>query len=198
MSDLKTIIGVIAVILTFAGYFPYFRDIVKNKTKPHTFSWFIWSVIAGIIYALQVSAGAGPGSWVTLGLVVITASIFFLSLRLGKKYIKPGDIITLVLVLAALPIWLIIKQPVISIVLLSVIDILGFVPTIRKSWRDPYSETLSFYIIVTFRHALSIFAISEYNLITALFPVTWVAMNAIFSIMLIIRRKKILPLVYEI
>ena len=192
MSDPKAIIGAIAVILTFAGYFPYFRDVLKNKTKPHAFSWFIWCVIAGVIYALQVSAGAGPGSWVTLGLVIITASIFFLSLKPGKKYIKPADVITLVLVLAALLIWLIIKQPVVSIVLLSAIDMLGFVPTIRKSWNDPYSETLSFYIIVTFRHALSLFAIADYNLITSLFPAAWVIMNALFSIMLIIRRKAIL------
>jgi len=191
MSGVKTIIGAIAVILTFVGYFPYFRDILKNKTKPHAFSWFIWSVIAGIIYALQVSAGAGPGSWVTLGLVIITVSIFFLSLRSEEKHIKPVDIITLILALSALPIWLIIKQPVISIILLSIIDILGFVPTVRKSWHDPYSETLSFYIVVTFRHALSLFAIAEYNLITSLFPATWVIMNALFSMMLIIRRKKV-------
>ncbi len=190
MSDLKTIIGAIAVILTFVGYVPYFRDILKNKTKPHAFSWFIWGVIAAIIYALQVSAGAGPGSWVTLGLVVITFSIFFLSLKSGVNYIKRVDIITLVLALSTLPIWLIVKQPLISVIILSAIDILGFIPTVRKSWQNPYSETLSFYVITTLRHALSLFAISEYNLITSLFPATWVIMNALFSFMLMIRRGK--------
>jgi hypothetical protein len=39
---LKTGAGVIAVILTFAGYIPYLRDVFAGKTKPHIYSWFLW------------------------------------------------------------------------------------------------------------------------------------------------------------
>lgn len=191
MFDPKTIIGVVAVILTFIGYFPYIRDILRKKTRPHVFSWLIWSVLIGIIYALQVSAGAGAGSWVTLSLMVIMVSIFFLSLEQGRKDIKKVDVILFLVALFALPLWLVLKQPVLSIILLSSIDMLGFVPTIRKSWADPYSETLSFYIITTFRHVLALFALSEYNVITYLSPVSWAVANALFTMMLIIRRKKL-------
>ncbi len=191
MTDIKNIIGLLAVILTFVGYTPYVRDIFKGKTKPHAFSWFIWSILTGIIYALQVSSGAGPGSWVTLSLVVIMFFIFILSLTRGSKDIKKVDFVFLGLALLALPLWLWVQQPVLSIILLSATDMLGFLPTVRKSWRDPYSETLSFYIITTFRHALSIFALVEYNIVTMLFPTTWVIANALFAITLIFLRKRI-------
>ncbi len=191
MLDIKIIISVIAVILTFVGYFGYIRDIVKGKTKPHVFSWFIWSIITGIIYALQVSAGAGPGSWVTLTLTVILILVFFLSLKNGSKNIQKIDIVFLILALGALPLWLVVKQPVLSIILLSTIDMLGFLPTIRKSWNDPYSETLSLYVITTFRHGLTIFALAQYNIVTWLFPASWVIANALFSLMLIMRRKAV-------
>ncbi len=191
MLDIKIIISAIAVILTFVGYFGYIRDIVKGKTKPHVFSWLIWSIITGIIYALQVSAGAGPGSWVTLTLTVILLSVFFLSLKNGSKNIKKIDVVFLILALGALPLWLVVKQPVLSIILLSMIDMLGFLPTIRKSWNDPYSETLSLYVITTFRHGLTIFALAQYNIVTWLFPASWVVANALFSLMLFMRRKKI-------
>ncbi len=188
---MKSIISTIAIILTFIGYVPYIRDTFIGKTKPHIFSWFIWVVTTSIIYALQVSAGAGPGSWVTLALVIVLLIVLLLGIKNGNKNVKSIDIVFLALALVSIPIWLIIKQPIISIILLSTIDMIGFLPTIRKSWNDPYSETLSLYTITTFRHGLSIFALAEYNIITWLFPVTWVIANAIFSIILIIRRRKL-------
>jgi hypothetical protein len=188
---IKNIIGIVAIALTFIGYAPYFRDLLKGKTKPHIFSWFIWAIVTSIIFALQVSAGAGLGSVVTLAVAVISLLIFILGFKNGNKIIKKVDVVFLVLALLAIPLWLVIKQPVLSIILLSTIDMLGFAPTVRKSWNAPYSETLSLYTITTFRHGLSIVALANYNIVTLLFPSTWVIANALFSIMLIIKRKKI-------
>jgi len=193
MSDAKTIIGAVAVALTFIGYFPYFRDIFRHKTLPHVFSWLVWSVTTGIVYALQVTAGAGPGAWVTLCLAAIMVLIFLLSLRQSDKHIKAADVVFLGLALVALLFWLVVQQPVVSIILLCTIDILGFAPTLRKSWNEPYSETLSFYVITTFRHAITFFALSEYNIITYLYPIAWVAVNAIFSVIIIVRRRAVAP-----
>lgn len=138
-----------------------------------------------------MSAGAGPGSWVTLAVIIVLLIVLLLGLKNGNKNIKKIDIVFLVLALVSIPIWLVVKQPVMSIILLSTIEMIGFLPTIRKSWNDPYSETLSLYTITTFRHGLSIFALAEYNIITWLFPATWVFANAVFSIILIVRRKKL-------
>jgi hypothetical protein len=141
-----------------------------------------------------VSAGAGPGAWVTLNLTIIFILVLFLGFRNANKHIKKIDIVFLVLALLAIPLWLIVKQPVLSVILLSAVDMLGFVPTVRKSWNDPYSETLSLYTITTFRYALTILALSQYNIVTVLFPATWIAANAVFSVILIVRRRKIRPI----
>lgn len=191
MSEIKSYIGILSVALTIIGYTPYVLDILKGKTKPHIFSYLIWSIVTAIIFALQVSAGAQSGSWVTLCVTSILLLIFFLSIKKGTKDIKKIDIVFLIITLLTLPLWLVVKQPVLSIIVLSTIDMLGFIPTIRKSWNDPYSETLSLYVITTFRHAISMFAIVEYSIVTWLFPATWVMANAFFSVLLIIRRKKI-------
>lgn len=191
MTDTKNVISVIAIALTVIGYVPYIRDTLKGKTKPHVFSWFLWGGVTALIYALQASAGAGSGSWVTLAVAIIMLSVFFISLRNGNKDIKLIDIGFFILALFALGLWLIVDQPVLSIILLSAIDMLAFAPTIRKSWNAPYSETLSFYVITTFRHGLTFFALAEYNIVTYLFPATWVIANAGFAAILILRRRKI-------
>lgn len=191
LLNIKNVVGVVAIVLTFVAYTPYFLDLFKGKTKPHIFSWLIWTIVTSIIYALQVSAGAGLGSLVTLAVAVISFFVFILGLKNGNKNIKKIDVIFFFFALLAIPLWLVVDQPVLSIILLSTIDMLGFAPTARKSWDEPYSETLSLYTITTFRHALSIVALANYNIVTMLFPSTWVVANALFSIMLIMRRRTI-------
>ena len=185
----KAIISIAAIVLTFIGYAPYFRDLLNARIRPHVFSWFIWGTVTTIIFALQISAGAGFGAFVTLAVAVLSFLIFVLSLKNGTRDIKKIDIVFLILAILSIPLWLIVQQPVLSIILLSTIDMLGFAPTIRKSWKDPHSETLALYVITTFRHALSIAGLYEYNIVTMLFPATWVIANAAFSLMLLLRRN---------
>lgn len=189
--ELKIIISVTAVALAFVGYVPYIKDILKEKTKPHIYSWFIWSLVTAIAFGLQVSAEAGVGAWVTLAVVIIGVLIFLLGLRGSVKNITKTDTIFFILALVALFLWLIVKQPILSVILVSSIDMLGFIPTIRKSWNKPYSETLFTYELGAFRHVLSLFALQNYNVVTWLYPGTWAIANLIFSIILIIRRKQI-------
>lgn len=53
MLELKEIIGMITVILGIVGYIPYLRDVLRGKTKPHVYTWFVWGLITLIIFALQ-------------------------------------------------------------------------------------------------------------------------------------------------
>lgn len=180
-----------AVFLTILGYIPYLRDTFTGKTTPHIYTWFIWGLVTAIAYALQVSDGAGVGSWVTLVVAIISFIIFGVGLINGKRDITRSDTVFFILSFIALYFWLIAKQPILSILLVSTIDMLGFIPTIRKSWHKPRSETLFTYQLNAFRHGLSFFALQNYTIITWLYPITWSLANFLFSLMLIIRRKQL-------
>ena len=187
----KIVISILAIILAFLGYIPYVYNIIKKKTKPHCFTWFISTISGFTLYALQVTGGAGVGSWSLLAASIICLIIFLLSLGIGNKDITRSDIIFLVLALFALFLWFVVKQPVLSLVLLNAVEVLGFVPTIRKSWNSPYSETLFLYEVCILRHGLSIFALQKFNVLTVLTPVIWTVVNIIITSILIIRRWKI-------
>ncbi len=188
---MKEIIGTIAVILTFAGYVPYMKHTIQGKTTPHVYTWFLWSSVSFIAFALQVSDGAGPGSFVTLAAAIAAFVVFLLGLRQGKKNITVSDTIFLGLAFLSLMLWLFAKQPVISTILVSLTDILAFFPTIRKSWKKPEQETLSSYVINTFRFGLALIALDRYSIVTSLYPATWLVANGLFSVYLLIRRKQI-------
>lgn len=189
--NFKILISIIAVILSFIGYGIYIRDIVRRKVVPHTFTFLVWSIASSITWALQVYGGAGVGAWITGAVTLICIFIFFLSLKYGEKKITKLDIIFLLISFCALFLWLVVKQPVWSIILLVLTDIFGFLPTVRKSWNKPYEENLFVWELTAFRHALSVFALEKFNIITMLYPVAWVFANAFFSIFLIIRRKQL-------
>ena len=189
--DWKYLLGVVAIILTFTGYIPYIKDTIKGKTKPHIYTWFLWSLVTFIAFALQVSGGAGFGAFVTLAAAIVSFLIFLLGLRIGDKDITKTDTALLIASLFAIGLWILAKQPVLSVILVSSIDVLSFVPTIRKSWHKPHTETLSSYLINTFRFTLALLALRNYSIVTYLFPLTLAIANGLFSIYLILRRKHI-------
>ncbi|OGD60866.1 hypothetical protein A3A71_03070 [Candidatus Berkelbacteria bacterium RIFCSPLOWO2_01_FULL_50_28] len=188
---MKEVIGIVAAALAFVAYGPYLRDMFRGKTYPHPYSWFIWGFLTAIIFALQISHGGGAGSYVTATVAVLSFVIFFFGLKEGVKDITRSDTIFFILALVATGAWLFAKQPTLSMVLLVGIDILGFLPTVRKAWSNPQGETLFTWSLNSFRHALSIVAIQKYSLLTVLNPTVWALANFAFSIMLIVRRRQL-------
>jgi len=192
MSDLKNIVGIVAVFLTFIGYIPYIKDVFSGKTAPHIYSWFLWGFVTFIAFTLQVSAGGGIGTYVTLTAALLCTVVFIIGFtKKGKKDITRLDTLFFISALVALGFWLIAKQPVISAILTTGIDLLGFAPTIRKSWKKPHTETLSFYILNTIRFILAVFSLQRYTIITAFYPLAWIFGNGLFAILLYARRNSI-------
>lgn len=188
--DLKIAISVISVILVFVGYGPYIVDILKKKTTPHTFTFLVWSIASWITWGLQVYGGAGKGAWITFAVSSICVFIFLLSIKYGEKKITVLDVVFLVLALLSLFFWLVVHQPLLSVILVVLTDILGFGPTVRKSWNKPHSETLFTWQVAAGRHALGILALEQFNVYTLLYPVAWTAANVLFFVMVLVRRRQ--------
>ncbi len=188
---MKEIISSVAVFLTFAAYVPYYRDILKGKTHPHVYSWSLWGLLTILLVALQIKGGAGPATWVTAAAGVLCVGVVILSLKDGKRDITKSDTVVAILSLIATGFWLIANQPIISIILVIIADGLAFIPTIRKSWYKPYSETLSLYVTNALRFFLTLAAVETYTFLSASWIVFWATGNALFSLMLIVRRKRL-------
>ena len=116
--------------------------------------------------------------------------IAFISYKYGKRDIRKIDIFFFIVALLAIPVWLILDQALFSTIIVTGIGILAFAPTIRKTWIHPYSETVSTYCITTFRHVLTLLALSQYNIITVIFPGIWVFINLSFLLIIWYRRLK--------
>ena len=189
MIDYKSLFSVLAVVLTLVAYIPYLRSILKGQTKPHMYSWLVWFVDSLIIFILQLTNNAGPGAYVTLAAAVMCFIVLILSFSKGTKDIKKVDGIFLITAFIALGLWWFAKQPLLSAILITGVDLFGFAPTVRKAWRAPNSETATFYFINSIRFVLAILALSQYSIINMIYPATWLVANGLFGISLVLRRK---------
>ncbi len=191
MESYKTLVGMVAVGVAAVSYIPYFRDIFAGKTKPHAFSWLVWGVLNGIVFIGQIADGGRAGAWVVGFTAVVTLSIFFIALKKGEKDIRLFDWLCLVGAGIALIPWLVTNDPLLSVILVTIIDLFGFVPTIRKSYTKPHEETLITYILSTVKYFLGIIALQNYSWVTVLFPVAMVVVHIFFIALLIVRRRQI-------
>ena len=188
---MKELFGYVAVILTVAAYIPYYRDILRGKTHPHVYSWSLWAVLTAILAGLQLQGGAGTAAWVTVVVGILCVGVVGLSLRKGKRDITTTDSIVAGLALVAIVFWLLADKPLVSTVLAITADMLAFIPTVRKTYHRPYSETLSMYVTNVIRFMLAFAAIETYTLLSAAWIITWVIANALFSTRLILRSAQV-------
>lgn len=185
------IFGLLSVLAMLAARVTYFTSIWRGKTRPHAFSWFIWGVISSIGFAAQFAEGAGAGSWARGFGAATCFLLVILSLKYGEKHITRADWTTLAAALMAIPLWVLTKTPVWSVALVCIIDTVGYLPTVRKSWNKPLSESALSYGIGALGAFLTLLAIENYAVSTWLYPAVLVASNGSMALFLLNRRTRI-------
>lgn len=188
---MKTTLGIIATVIALVAYIPYFRNIFSGKTKPHAFSWLVWGSLTAIGFAGQVAENAGPGAWVTGFTAFVCFFIFMAALVKGEKDIVLIDWLSLLGAGFALLFWWITQGPLLSVILITLIDALGFFPTFRKSYYKPEQETAITFALSGLKFVIAIAALENFSVVTWLYPASLVVMNGLFVTMLIIRRKQL-------
>jgi len=188
--SIKEWLSGLAIALTLFGFYPYLRGILSNQVKPHVFSWVIWGVTTLVVFFAQLDARGGAGAW-PIGL---SGSITMFIAALA--YVKRADIaITSVdwfffaVALSSLPLWYFTDDPTGAVIVLTLVDLLGFGPTVRKAYAAPHAESLSFFGIFGLRNVVVILALESYSIATVLFPAAVALACALVMGMIVVRRR---------
>ncbi len=189
MIDAKELLGSMGVTIALFAYAIYFRDIFFRRTKPHAFSWLIWTILTGIGFAAQVTGGAGAGSWVLGVDAIICSVIFVVALWKGERGYVRIDWISLILALLSILLWQVTGTPVLSVFLICFIDALAYVPTFRKSYCKPFEESMTAFILFSLKFIFVLLALEHYSIANALYPAWIIILNAAFVGMLWWRRR---------
>jgi hypothetical protein len=140
-------LGLLAGIVGIIGYVPYIRDILNGSTRPDRASWLIWLLEYGALFIAQLNAGASESLWL-IGLQLIgVLSISVLSYKYGVGGFDRRNVLLLLAVCAIFIVWYFSHSPVLTILLLLVIELCGTVLTALKVYEQPSSETLTMWAL---------------------------------------------------
>ena len=187
--DWKLVVGILGGILMVIGYIPYLKDIFAGKTKPHLYTWIIWTLTWGTALVALLYAGGKFGSIVMIVGMILVLWVLGLCFKHGTKNITKSDTVTLILALLAIVAWWQLKDPTISVIMVTAIDGLGYIPTFRKTYQEPYSETMFFWFIMAVVTLLSMLANAEYNFLTMFYLGVVTAANITVAMIILLRRK---------
>ncbi len=167
----QELLSTLAIGLTLFAFIPYIVSINKGKTKPHVFSWIIWGSTTFIAFLAQIKGGGGIGVLAIGVSGIISIYIAFLAwVKKSEITISTLDWLFFLSGMLSLPFWYFTNNPLWAIVILTVVDTIGFMPTIRKAYTHPFDENLTFFTIFMVRNFVVVSAVSVYSLTTVLFP----------------------------
>ena len=117
--------------------------------------------------------------------------IFLMSLKYGSRDITKSDTSILIASLVAIIVWWQLKDPLLAVLMATTIDVVGYIPSWRKSYRQPWSETVSSWILATMANIFSILALREFNILTLTYLDAITVANSILLAICILRRRSI-------
>ncbi|HEX3095719.1 MAG TPA: hypothetical protein VHQ20_01205 [Patescibacteria group bacterium] len=178
--------GIISAVLAFLAVVPYVRDVFKGTTKPNQASWLIWVALLVLALLSQRIGGAKDSLLLTIGDLIGSSVILGLAIFKGTNKWHWVDKASLVGAGIGFICLFVFKQPIVGLAITIFIDACGAVPTIRKSFIDPKSETLSTWIIVGVAGIFGAISVGSFNLVILIYPIYLIVSNfAVAGAMLI-------------
>jgi hypothetical protein len=186
----KEILSAFAIALTLIAFLPYIRSIITGTVRPHVFSWVIWGTTTFVVFLAQLEDNAGAGAWpigVSGTITILVAGLAYL--KRGDVSITGADWFFLLAALSSLPFWYFTADPLWAVVILTIVDLFGFGPTIRKAYNFPQSESVLFFVLFMTRNILVLAALENYSLTTVLFPAAMAATCFLLILIIAFRRR---------
>lgn len=185
MTDLKAIFGLIAGIVSIFCYIPYIITTIKGTTRPNIATWSTWMILSIVVTASSFAAGAFNTLWVPLCGVIGQGTIAFLAIKRGKGNWSKFDMICLFGVGLGLVFWWHFNSPIIALSMTLAVDLIGVLPTFKKSYQEPESENLLTWMLYLFSSIFLILSVESWTWVLGLFPIYLFTVNFIIVVLLL-------------
>lgn len=177
-------------VLAVASAIFYVVDMLRGgDTKPNAVSYFLWTVLQEIMLVAQIREGASWSAVFVFFATLDTAIITILAV-VGYGYRKYGwiDLICFIFAIgAAVALW---HSPVDAIIIAIVGDFVAFCPTIVKTYREPRSEHLTAWALMTISSAFGVASAEILNAANLAFPIYQVVICGFIFCLAYFGRKK--------
>jgi hypothetical protein len=179
----------LAAALAVLGTQSYVRDTLRGTTSPHRVTWGLWALEGILAFFVEIQQHVGLAAIMTLALgfmplVVVVAS--FKNPHAVWK-IDAVDIVCGVVSLAGLIFWALVNDPTVALVSFVAADFIAALPTFRKSWRAPESETPRAFVMGAVNTGITLLTLKNFTTAGALFPGVIMMTDSTLSVLILTR-----------
>ena len=172
----------LSVVLSIVGSYAYIRDTLKGTTKPNRVSFSMWALAPLIGTAAAISADADI--WATVRIFMagfMPLLIFLFSFVNPQSYWRLSlfDFLCGFCSVVAIAVWGLVDAPRMAILFAAIGDGFASLPTIRKAWWYPETETGLAYIMSFISALIIIPSIPVWNIENASFQVYLLTANTL-------------------
>lgn len=182
---------ILSVFAGIAGSFAYIRDTLKGKSKPNRISWGMWAFapLIGAVAAIY----SGADVWATVRIFLagfFPLIIFFVSFLNPQSYWKLTffDFLCGALSVLAILIWIFVDSPRTAILFAATADGFAVLPTLKKAWKNPETETGFTYLMSFVSILLVIPSIPVWNIENSAFQLYLLVANGLL-VFAVFRKK---------
>jgi len=180
------ILGIIAGILALGSFLTYYYAILRGKASPSRVTWFTLTIVGVMIASSYYAIGARETIWVPIGYVIGPLITFILSIKYGEGGYTLLDKICILLVLISVVVWYISGSALLTLLISILIDFIGIIPTIIKSYARPESEYLPSWLLTFIVSILNLLAISKWEFSIYVYPIYMIIFNGLILYFLLI------------
>jgi hypothetical protein len=178
-------LGLLSGLILIAGDVPYALNALKGRTRPHRISWLVIFVLNLITIANQIAIGATSSLGLVIGSTIATGAIFTISIRRGVGGFAPLDLTVLAGSVIGLLLWWRLNSPLTSIVVNVLVSTLAIIPTYKKAYLDPASETAITWLVGSIAAFLALLSIGQISTPLIIVPLySFVAQAGLYAVML--------------
>ncbi|GIM96586.1 hypothetical protein [Paractinoplanes toevensis] len=133
----------LALAFNVLGAGSYLYRLARREIQPHIVTWALWALAPLVAFVAQLSEHIGVQSLITLftGASPLVVVVMLIARRQGAWGVTACDLFCGALSVAGLIIWALTRHAAYAVLFAIAADALAAVPTYRKAWRNPGSES---------------------------------------------------------
>lgn len=186
---MTTILLLIGAFLPVVSSATYMWAIATGEVRPQVTTRFLLMAITILSLASLLAAHDHTGVWLALTSAIQSVVLWVFALWKGTgSLFNRLDMTCLGLCAIGVIFWIVSGQSLTGLLASMAADVFGCAPSIYKTWRQPYTETITFYALDAVAGLCILFS-TAITWLNALFPIYIFLINAVFVVVIVLRRQ---------
>lgn len=142
---MKELFTILSAIIGFSSYIIGIRLMLKGELKPQRTTRFLIALTTGVFTASLYFQGSFDAIWLAGAEFIGCLIVFLMSIKYGVGGSDPLDFVVLAGSIIGLILWYFTDNPSLALYSSIISDVIAFIPTYVKAWKEPETEDWRFY-----------------------------------------------------